>query len=123
MQRVFSRSFAARTTSAVAAASQARFLHYPINRPPIEIEYNDEDTLEFALRTEARNWGFDDMQYVRELAFCRINDNPTVGEFRNITVQQRREMFWGSDRQDFYLWLTWKVLGKPEHLYHEGYNY
>merc|ERR1711991_914572 len=79
-------------------------------------------TLEFAMRTEARVYGFDDMTYTRELAFIRTNDNPTVGEFRQMTSEQRREMFWGSDRQDFYMWFTWKVLGKPEHLYHEGYN-
>jgi hypothetical protein len=123
MQRLFNRSVASRMAAVGASASQARHLHFPISRPPIEIEYNDEDTLEFAMRTEARVWGFDDLAYVRELAFVRINDNPTVGQFRNMSVQERREMFWGSDRQDFYMWFTWKVLGKPEHLYHSGYNY
>jgi hypothetical protein len=122
MQRL-TRSFAPKLAAAGAVATQGRQLHFPLSRPPVEFDYTDEDTLEFAMRTEARTWGFDDLQYVRELAFVRINDNPTVGEFRNMTVDQRREMFWGSDRQDFYMWFTWKVLGKPEHLYHEGYNY
>ena len=112
-----------RATAFAATASQARFLHYPLSRPPIDMDYSDEDTLEFAMRQEARTWGFDDMTYVRELAFVRINDNPTVGQFRGMSPEQRREMFWGSDRQDFYMWFTWKVLGKPEHLYHQGYNY
>nr|AAB50892.1 cytochrome c oxidase subunit 10 {N-terminal} [Crithidia fasciculata=insect trypanosomatids, Peptide Mitochondrial Partial, 33 aa] [Crithidia fasciculata] len=33
-------------------------LHFPISAPPIEIDYLDNDPLEFAVRTEARKWGF-----------------------------------------------------------------
>ena len=120
MQRLSARSVAPK---ALAVAAQARAMHFPCSKPPIEITYVDTDPLEYALRTEARVWGFDDMQYMRELAFIRINDNPTVGTFRTMTPDQRRDLFWGSDRQDFYLWFTWKVMGKPEHLYHKGYDY
>ena len=119
MQRLFTR----RVAPKVALAAQVRHMHYPVSRPPIEFTYGDEDTLEFALRTESRIWGFDDLGYMRELAFVRINDNPSVGQFRAMTADQRREVFWGSDRQDFYMWFTNKVIGKPEHLYHQGYNY
>lgn len=121
MQRVA--RMAARPTSAMtfAAANQVRFLHFPLSRPPLPITYIDADPLEFALRTEARTYGFDDFTYMRELAFIRINDNPTVGEFRAMTEDDRKKMFWGSDRQDFFQWFTWKVCGKPEHLYHQGW--
>eukprot|EP00758_Cryptobia_borreli_P002378 Tbor_TRINITY_DN2987_c0_g2::TRINITY_DN2987_c0_g2_i1::g.1182::m.1182 len=104
-----------------AAALQTRSLHFPLTRPPIQIDYLDSDPLEFAVRTEARVWSFDDLAYMREMAFIRINDNPTVGEFRSMTADERRKMFWGSDRQDFYRHLTWKVTGTPEHLYHRGW--
>jgi hypothetical protein len=103
------------------AVAQARALHFPITPSPIPIEYLDSDPLEFAVRNEARNWRFDDLGYMRELAFVRINDNPTVGSFRKMTPEQRRELFWGSDRQDFYRHLTYKVVGTPEHLYHQGW--
>ncbi|CUG88046.1 cytochrome c oxidase subunit 11, putative [Bodo saltans] len=106
---------------AVATAAQARSLHFPITAAPIEIEYLDTDPLEFAVRQEARTWGFDDMTFMRELAFVRINDNPTIGKFRSMTPDERRDMFWGSDRQDFYRFLTYKVTGTPEHLYHRGW--
>lgn len=108
--------------SALAAPlAAARNLHFPLSRPPIDIEYLDTDPLEYAVRTEARVWGFDDLAYMRELAFVRINDNPTVGEFKDMTKEDRRQMFWGSDRQDFYRHLTHKVIGTPEHLYHNGW--
>ena len=107
--------------TALAAVAQARNLHFPITPAPIEIEYLDTDPLEYAVRQEARAWGFDDMSFMRELAFVRINDNPTVGQFRSMTPDQRRDMFWGSDRQDFFRFLTYKVLGKQEHLYHQGW--
>lgn len=106
---------------AIATAAQARGLHFPITAAPIEIEYLDTDPLEFAVRQEARAWGFDDMGYMRELAFVRINENPTIGQFRQMTPDQRRDLFWGSDRQDFYRHLTYKVTGAPEHLYHRGW--
>jgi hypothetical protein len=105
----------------LSAASQVRNFTYPCSPPPIPIEYLDSDPLEYAVRTEARNKGFDDFNYHRELAFVRINDNPTIGQFRAMTKEQRRRMFWGTQRQDFYAHLTWKVLGTPEHLYHEGW--
>jgi len=110
----------------VAAASmplmaQVRAYHFPLSRPPIPITYLDSDPLEYAVRTEARNFGFDDFQYMRELAFVRINDNPTVGDFRSLNTEGRRKIFWGSDRQDFFRYFTYKVTGAPEHLYHEGW--
>lgn len=112
-----------RLTSCVAATAGAhcRQLHFPVTPAPIEIEYLDTDPLEFAVRTEARAWGFDDMQYMRELAFVRIKENPTVGQFRQMAPEDRRDMFWGSDRQDFFRHLTFKVTGTPEHLYHRGW--
>lgn len=110
------------TRSAVAAPLvAARNLHFPLTRPPIDLEYLDTDPLEFAVRTESRVWGFDDLTYMRELAFVRIHDNPTVGDFRAMTPEARKDMFWGSDRQDFFRHLTWKVTGTPEHLYHRGW--
>ena len=96
----------------------ARGLHFPISRPKLQIKYLDEDPLEFALQQEARHFGYDDFSYNRELAFLRINDNPTVGQFRQMDTDQRAALFYGSDRPDFYAFLTWKVLGKHEHLYH-----
>jgi hypothetical protein len=105
----------------LSAVAQVRGFTYPMSGPPIDIEYLDSDPLEYAVRTEARNKHFDDFLYHRELAFVRINDSPTVGQFRAMTKEQRRRMFWGSNRQDFYCHLTWKVIGKPEHLYHEGW--
>lgn len=118
--------FTARRTGAVApivptSVAALRELHFPLSKPPLPITYLDSDPLEYALRIEARCFQFDDMQYTRELAFVRIGDNPTVGDFRNMTGQQRREMFWGSNRQDFFRMFTWKVIGKPEHLYTEGW--
>ncbi|CBH18347.1 cytochrome oxidase subunit X [Trypanosoma equiperdum] len=113
-----------RAGSRVACACsvpQARSLHFPITPPPIEIEYLDNDPLEFAVRTEARKWRFDDMGYMRELAFVRINNNPTVGDFRNMSPDERRNLFWGSDRQDFFRHLTCTLTGSPEHLYHRGW--
>lgn len=104
---------------APVAMCAARQLHFPLSKPPLPISFLDSDPLEYALRIEARNYGMDDMQYTRELAFCRIADNPTVGDFRNMPEQKRKELFWGSNRQDFYRWFTYKVIGKPEHLYHE----
>ena len=95
-----------------------RSLHWPLSPPPIQVKYLDEDPLEFALRQEARHYGLDDFDFSRELAFVRINDNPTVGEFRYMTSEGRANMFYGSNRQDFYRYFTWKVLGDPEHLYH-----
>lgn len=106
---------------AASAASQTRQLHFPVSAPPIEIDYLDTDPLEFAVRTEARKWGFDDMQYMRELAFVRIKENPTVGQFRQMAPDERRDMFWGSDRQDFFRHLTFTLTGAPEHLYHRGW--
>ncbi|EPY34234.1 cytochrome c oxidase subunit 10 [Strigomonas culicis] len=106
---------------AASAATQTRQMHFPISAPPVEIEYLDSDPLEYAVRTEARKWGFDDFQYMRELAFVRIKENPTVGQFREMTPDQRRDMFWGSDRQDFFRQLTFAVTGQPEHLYHRGW--
>ena len=108
-------------TRSAAVATQMRGLHFPITRPPIDVEYLDTDPLEFAVRTEARVWQFDDMGFMRELGFVRINDNPTIGDFKNMTLDEQRKMFWGSDRQDFYRHLTWKVTGTPEHLYHRGW--
>ena len=105
----------------LSAVAQVRNFTYPMTAPPIEITYLDSDPLEYAVRTEARVRGYDDFYYHRELAFVRINDNPTVGQFRAMTKEQRRRMFWGSNRQDFFVHLTWKVLGTPEHLYHEGW--
>lgn len=99
-----------------------RELHFPISRPPIEIGYLDTDPLEFALRTEARVWGFDDFAYMRELAFVRINDNPTVGDFRNMSGEERKKLWWGCNRQDFYRWFVFRVCGKKEHLYHTGWD-
>lgn len=113
--------FASRGVAPVIAAAGARFLHFPISRPPIPVTYLDSDPLEFAMRNEARIHGFDDFTYMRELAFIRINDNPTVGEFRALSKEQRADMFWGSDRQDFFRWLTLKTTGTAEHLYHEGW--
>jgi hypothetical protein len=121
--------FVPRTTSASAAAtftaafnvSAVRNLHFPLSPPPLPITYLDSDPLEFAVRTEGRNFGFDDVQYVRELAFIRIGDNPTVGDFRNAGPDGRRKIFMGSNRQDFFRFLTYKVCGKPEHLYHQGW--
>lgn len=106
---------------AVPAVQQTRQLHFPISAPPIEIEYLDSDPLEFAVRTEARKWGFDDMQYMRELAFVRIKENPSIGDFRKMTPEDRRDLFWGSDRQDFFRHLTSTLTGAPEHLYHRGW--
>lgn len=107
--------------STVCAATQSRQLHFPISAPPIEIEYLDADPLEFAVRTEARKMGFDDLQYMRELAFVRIKENPTVGQFRQMAVEERRDMFWGTDRQDFFRHITFTLTGTPEHLYHRGW--
>lgn len=115
MRRVCSR------VVSVCAAQQSRCLHFPITPPPIEIEYLDDDPLEFAVRTEARKFGFDDMSYMRELAFVRINNNPSVGQFRAMTPDERRNLFWGSDRQDFFRHLTHTLTGVPEHLYHRGW--
>ncbi|KAG8341783.1 putative cytochrome c oxidase subunit 10 [Trypanosoma vivax] len=98
-----------------------RALHFPLTPPPIEIEYLNDDPLEFAVRTEARKWGFDDMGYMRELAFVRISNNPTVGDFRSMSADERRNLFWGSDRQDFFRHLTHTLIGTPEHLYHRGW--
>jgi hypothetical protein len=110
-----------RVAAATPLMAQVREMHFPLSRPPIPITYLDSDPLEFALRTEARNYGMDDFQYMRELAFVRINDNPSVGDFRSMNTDARRKMFWGSDRQDFFRFLTYKVVGQPEHLYHEGW--
>ncbi|CAD2219151.1 cytochrome c oxidase subunit 10 [Angomonas deanei] len=120
---MFRRVFSSRVNASVAActAVQARQLHFPITAPPVEIEYLDSDPLEYAVRTEARKWGFDDFQYMRELAFVRIKENPTVGQFRGMAADERREMFWGSDRQDFFRHLTFTLTGQPEHLYHRGW--
>ena len=109
---------------AAAIAGQARSHHFPMTKPPIEIEYLDSDPMDYAIRQEAREWGFDDLYYMRELAFVRIYDNPnlTVGEFRNMTPEERKKMFWGSNRQDFYRWFVWKTCGKKEHLYHKGWD-
>lgn len=119
MRRLASSKLAVATASAVTAT---RDLHFPLTRPPIEISYLDSDPLEYALRIEARNFGLDDFQYMRELAFVRINDNPTVGQWRALTPDERKFQWWGSDRQDFYSWFTYRVLGKREHLYHKGWN-
>ena len=118
MRRVFSGKAVAATMSAGAA----RELHFPLTKPPLEITYLDSDPLEYALRIEARNFGLDDFQYMRELAFVRINDNPSVGEWRNLSAEERKFQWWGSDRQDFYSWFTYRLLGKREHLYHRGWN-
>jgi hypothetical protein len=108
-------------TVAAQSTSAVRNLHFPLTPAPMPITYLDSDPLEFALRTEARHFGMDDGMYVRELAFCRINDNPTVGDFRNAGPEGRRKIFHGSTRQDFFRWLTYKLCGTPEHLYHEGW--
>ena len=104
-----------------SAFTAARALHFPLTPAPMPITYMDSDPLEFALRNEARNFGFDDCMYVRELAFVRIHDNPSVGDFRSMSADGRRKLFHGSTRQDFFRWMTWKVTGTPEHLYHEGW--
>jgi len=109
------------TTAMQRQAIPARFISYPITKPPIDIEYLDSDPLEFFVRTEGRYFGFDDMMYHRELTFVRINDNPTIGQFRAMTKQQRQQLWWGCDRQDFFRWMTWRLTGTPEHLYHEGW--
>lgn len=117
------RRLSARVTAICAASTgaQACRLHFPVSAPPIPIEYLDSDPLEFAVRTEARKWGFDDLQYMRELAFVRIKENPTVGDFRQMAPEERRDIFWGSDRQDFFRHLTFTLTGTPEHLYHRGW--
>lgn len=107
--------------AAVSSLQQTRQLHFPISAPPIDIEYLDSDPLEFAVRTEARKWGFDDLMYMRELAFVRIKENPSVGDFRQMAPEERRDLFWGSDRQDFFRHLTNVLTGAPEHLYHRGW--
>lgn len=104
----------------VACISGA-FVALPYIGPPIEVDYLDTDPLEYAVRTEARKWGFDDFQYMRELAFVRIHNNPSVGQFRQMSPAQRRDIFWGSDRQDFFRHLTFSLTGTPEHLYHRGW--
>lgn len=115
------RRFTPRVAAMAVVAAPSRLVHFPITRPPIDIDYLDSDPLEFAVRTEARKWGFDDFQYMRELAFVRIKDSPTIGEFREMTADERRDMFWGSDRQDFFRHLTNTLMGTPEHLYHRGW--
>ncbi|AIN98493.1 cytochrome c oxidase subunit 10, putative [Leishmania panamensis] len=119
MMRRFTSRISAFT--AMPAVEQIRQFHFPLTSPPIDIEYLDSDPLEFAVRTEARNWGFDDLQYMRELAFVRINNNPSIGDFRTMTPEERRDLFWGSDRQDFFRHITYKLTGNPEHLYHRGW--
>ena len=100
------------------SAKWSRQLHFPLSSPPLQIMYLDEDPLEYALQQEARHFRYDDVAYNRDLAFVRIHDNPTVGQFRQMTSDQRASMFWGCDRPDFYAFFTWKLLGKHEHLYH-----
>ncbi|KNH03933.1 cytochrome c oxidase subunit 10 [Perkinsela sp. CCAP 1560/4] len=102
----------------VPFACTTRQLHFPLSAPPLQIKYLDEDPLEYALQQEARHFGFDDTEYTRELAFVRINDNPTVGQFRQMNTDERASLFYASGRPDFYTFFTWKVLGKHEHLYH-----
>jgi hypothetical protein len=116
--------FAARRVAVPLAAVQSRQHHFPLGPPPIEIEYLDSDPLDFALRTECREFNFDDVNYMRELAFIRIHDNQhlTVGDFRAMTPDQRKKMFWGSQRQDFFRWFVWKLTEKKEHLYHQGWD-
>mmetsp|Transcript_20429 Transcript_20429/g.31887 ORF Transcript_20429/g.31887 Transcript_20429/m.31887 type:complete len:127 (-) Transcript_20429:27-407(-) len=94
-----------------------RQLHFPVSPPPLQIKYLDEDPLEYALQQEARHFGLDDGEYVKELAFVRINNNPTVGQFRAMTSDERASLFYASNKPDFYCYLTWKVVGKQEHLY------
>lgn len=119
MRRLSVKPFAA--LRPLFAVETLRALHFPVSKPPIDISYLDADPLEYALRIEARKWGLDDLNYMRELAFVRIADNPTVGQFRSMTMAERRNMFCGSDRQDFYREFVNAVTGKPEHLYHNGW--
>lgn len=118
---LIARNIALPVSAAAINVCAFRKLHFPLTPAPMPITYLDSDPLEFALRTEARHWGFDDQAYVRELAFCRINDNPTIGDFRAAGPEGRKKMFHGSTRQDFFRWMTFKVCGTPEHLYHEGW--
>jgi len=99
-------------------AMTSRDLHYPLSPAPFPIKYLDSDPLEFVLRQEARNFGLDDFEYSRELAFVRINDNPSVGYFKGLSSADRAKLFYGSTRQDFYTYLVFKLTGQVEHLYH-----
>ena len=104
--------------AAYTPATQCRGYLFPASPPPIPLTFGDTDALELAVKTVAREWEFDDIQYMRELAFVRIHDNPTVGEFRAMTPEQRRDMWHGSTRADFFAELTFKLCGKPELLYY-----
>ena len=120
------RRFALSTFGAAATtvAQQARSVHFPLSPPPFETGYLDSDPLDFAIRQESRVMDFDDISYMKQLAFIRIHENPhiTVGEFRKMTDKERKDMFWGCDRADFYRHLVFRTVGIKEHLYHEGWD-
>ena len=105
-------------SSAVGTPQMTRALHYPISGAPVPIKYLDSDPLEFALRQEARNYNLDDFEYSRELAFVRINDNPSVGFFKSLSSADRAALFYGTQRQDFYTYFVFKLIGEVEHVYH-----
>ena len=102
----------------LGCTTQKRTYLFPTTPPPVPQIYLPTDSLEFVIKTEARNQGMDDTEYMRELAFVRIHDNPSVGDFVAMTPEGRREMFQGSGRPDFFMEVTFKLLGKPELLYH-----
>ena len=121
MRRFAASSFGAATS---VVAQQARSMHFPMTPPPFETGYLDSDPLDFVIRQESRTLGYDDIQYMKQLAFVRIYDNPhlTVGEFKNMSTKERKDMWWGCDRPDFYRRLVFRTSGAKEHLYHEGWD-
>ena len=103
---------------ATACLAQSRTYLFPCSPAPLPMTFGDQDQLELAVKTISREMKFDDMNYMRELAFCRIHDNPTVGEFRSMSPAQRRDLWHGSTRPEFFAELTYRLCGAPELLYY-----